>query len=50
MTEKDVVKLEPPIAGDVWYVPVSLFIEPAMANAWLEQMHSRLKDEQRRYA
>lgn len=50
MTEKDVVKLAPPIAGDIWYVPVSLFIEPAMANAWLEQMNSRLKDEQRRYA
>ena len=50
MTEKDVVKLVPPVADNVWYVPVSLFVDPAMANAWLEQMNSRLKDEQRRYA
>ena len=50
MTEKDVVKLEPPLPGNAWYVPVSVFIDPVKAGAWLEQMHSRLKDEQRRHA
>lgn len=50
MTEKDVVKLEPPLPGNAWYVPVSVFIDPVKSGAWLEQMHSRLAEEQRRYA
>ena len=50
MTEKDVVKLRPPIADHVWYVPVSVQMDPAMSGAWLAQLDSRLKNEQRRYA
>ena len=49
MTEKDVVKLKPPVPDHIWYVPVSVRFDPAMANAWLEQVESRLKDERLRY-
>ncbi len=49
MTEKDVVKLKPPVADNVWYVPVTVHFDPAMANAWLEQVESRLRDERLRY-
>lgn len=48
MTEKDAVKLSNQSADKIWYVPVELRIDPLLSGPWLEQIESRLRDEQRR--
>lgn len=50
MTEKDVVKLSSPQPDHIWYVPVSLSIDPVLANPWLEQVQSRITAEQKSHA
>ncbi len=49
MTEKDAVKLGNSVADKYWTVPVELSMDPLLAGPWLEQIVSRLKnDEERR--
>jgi len=48
MTEKDAVKLSTKIADRFWYVPVDLEMDPVLAGPWLEQIESRMRDEQDR--
>ena len=46
MTEKDAVKMGRSLSDRFWYVPVELEIDPVLAGPWLEQIDSRMKDEQ----
>ena len=48
MTEKDAVKLGTKPGDRFWYVPVNLDMDPVLAGPWLEQIESRMKDEQDR--
>ena len=48
MTEKDAVKLGTKMSDRYWYVPVALEMEPVLAGPWLEQIESRMRDEQKR--
>ena len=48
MTEKDAVKLGTKIGDRFWYVPVDLEMDPVLAGPWLEQIESRMRDEQDR--
>ncbi|MDJ0940667.1 MAG: tetraacyldisaccharide 4'-kinase [Woeseiaceae bacterium] len=48
VTEKDAVKLGQGVSDRFWYVPVDLEIDPLDAGPWLEQIESRMKDEQQR--
>ncbi len=47
MTEKDAVKLGTRVSDRFWYVPVSLDMDPALAGPLLEQIDSRMREEQR---
>jgi tetraacyldisaccharide 4'-kinase len=47
MTEKDAVKIRDSGRGRLWSVPVELEIDPVVAGPWLEQVESRLHEEQR---
>ena len=46
VTEKDAVKLNKVASDKLWKVPVELQIDPLLAGPWLEQIESRLHDEQ----
>lgn len=46
MTEKDAVKIGSIAADKLWEVPVDLHMDPLLAGPWLEQVESRLRDEQ----
>jgi tetraacyldisaccharide 4'-kinase len=46
MTEKDAVKMGSALSDRFWYVPVELEMDPLLAGPWLEQIESRMKDEQ----
>jgi len=46
MTEKDAVKMGRALSDRFWYVPVELEMDPLLAGPWLEQIESRMKDEQ----
>lgn len=46
VTEKDAVKLQGLRDGRIWKVPVEMKVDAAAAGPWLEQMESRLRDEQ----
>lgn len=46
VTEKDAVKLNKVALDKLWKVPVELQIDPLLAGPWLEQIESRLHDEQ----
>ena len=48
MTEKDAVKLGTKLGDRFWYVPVELQMDPVLAGPWLEQIESRMRDEQAR--
>ncbi len=48
MTEKDAVKLGTKLSDRFWYVPVDLEMDPVLAGPWLEQIESRMRDEQDR--
>lgn len=48
MTEKDAVKLSSKIGDRFWYVPVELDMDPVLAGPWLEQIESRMRNEQDR--
>lgn len=45
MTEKDAVKIGTRARDRLWYVPVSLHMDPALAGPWLEQVASRIRSE-----
>jgi len=46
MTEKDAVKLGTAVADKFWTVPVELMMDPVLAGPWLEQIVSRLKNDE----
>lgn len=46
MTEKDAVKFPSRVSDRFWYVPVDVEIDPATAAPWLEQIESRMRNEQ----
>ena len=46
MTEKDAVKFSRQVADRFWYVPVDVRIDPVAAAPWLEQIESRMRNEQ----
>lgn len=46
MTEKDAVKIGRHVEDKIWYVPVTVSIEPALALPMIEQIDSRLQKEQ----
>ena len=46
MTEKDAVKFPRRVSDRFWYVPVDVEIDPATAAPWLEQIESRMRNEQ----
>jgi tetraacyldisaccharide 4'-kinase len=46
MTEKDAVKLDRQVSDRMWYVPVDLKMDPVQAGPWLQQIESRMRDEQ----
>ena len=46
MTEKDAVKLRHITSDKYWYVPVDLKMDAVLAGPWLEQIESRLRNEQ----
>ena len=48
MTEKDAVKFGKKMSDRFWYVPVSLDMDAALAGPWIEQIESRMRDEQAR--
>jgi tetraacyldisaccharide 4'-kinase len=48
MTEKDAVKLGTAVADKMWTVPVQLQMDPLLSGPWLEQIESRLRNEQTR--
>jgi tetraacyldisaccharide 4'-kinase len=46
MTEKDAVKFPRQVSDRYWYVPVNVEIDPVAAAPWLEQVESRMRNEQ----
>jgi tetraacyldisaccharide 4'-kinase len=46
MTEKDAVKLDRQVSDRMWYVPVDLKMDPVQAGPWLQQIESRMRNEQ----
>ena len=46
MTEKDAVKFPRQVSDRFWYVPVDVEIDPVIAAPWLEQIESRMRNEQ----
>jgi tetraacyldisaccharide 4'-kinase len=46
MTEKDAVKFPRRVSDRYWYIPVDVEIDPVVAAPWLEQIGSRLRNEQ----
>ena len=48
MTEKDAVKFPRQVSDRFWYVPVDVQINPVVAAPWLEQIESRMRNEQSR--
>ncbi len=46
MTEKDAVKLGAQSSDKLWTVPVALTMDTQHSGAWLEQIESRLREEQ----
>ena len=46
MTEKDAVKFPRQVSDRFWYVPVDVEIDPVVAAPWLEQIESRMRNEQ----
>ncbi len=46
MTEKDAVKFPRQVPDRYWYVPVDVEIDPVVAAPWLEQIESRMRNEQ----
>ncbi|MDH3747191.1 MAG: tetraacyldisaccharide 4'-kinase [Gammaproteobacteria bacterium] len=46
MTEKDAVKIESRVSDRFWYVPVEVELDPVLAGPWLEQIESRMRNEQ----
>jgi tetraacyldisaccharide 4'-kinase len=46
MTEKDAVKLGKSVTDKYWTVPVELTMDPVLAGPWLEQIVSRLRNEE----
>ena len=46
MTEKDAVKFPRRVSDRFWYVPVDVEIDTVIAAPWLEQIESRMRDEQ----
>ena len=46
MTEKDAVKMESRVSDRFWYVPVDVELDPVLAGPWLEQIESRMRNEQ----
>jgi len=46
MTEKDAVKFPHQVSDRLWYVPVDVEIDPVIAAPWLEQIESRMRNEQ----
>ena len=46
MTEKDAVKMGSALSDRFWYVPVELEMDAVLAGPWLEQIESRMRDEQ----
>ncbi len=46
MTEKDAVKLGRPKSNKLWAVPVELRMDPLLSGPWLEQIESRLRNDQ----
>jgi tetraacyldisaccharide 4'-kinase len=46
MTEKDAVKFPRQVSDRYWYVPVDVEIDPVIAAPWLEQIESRMRNEQ----
>jgi len=46
MTEKDAVKMESRVSDRYWYVPVDVELDPVLAGPWLEQIESRMRNEQ----
>ena len=44
MTEKDAVKLRRVVSEHLWYVPVDVEMDPAVSEAWLEQIETRLRE------
>jgi tetraacyldisaccharide 4'-kinase len=46
MTEKDAVKFTHQVSDRYWYVPVDVEIDPVAAAPWLEQIESRMRNEQ----
>ncbi len=47
MTEKDAVKFPRQVSDRFWYVPVDVEIDPVIAAPWLEQIESRMRNEQK---
>ena len=48
MTEKDAVKFRRQVSDRFWYVPVDVEIDTVDAAPWLEQIESRMRNEQTR--
>jgi tetraacyldisaccharide 4'-kinase len=46
MTEKDAVKFPRQVADRFWYLPVNVEMDPVVAAPWLEQIESRMRNEQ----
>jgi len=46
MTEKDAVKLGQEKSNKLWAVPVELRMDPLVSGPWLEQIESRLRNDQ----
>ena len=46
MTEKDAVKFPHQVSDRYWYVPVDVEIDTTDASPWLEQIESRMRNEQ----
>jgi tetraacyldisaccharide 4'-kinase len=46
MTEKDAVKFGNSVADKYWTVPVELTMDPLLSGPWLEQIVSRLRDDE----
>ena len=46
MTEKDAVKLPRQLPDRYWYVPVDVEVDATSAAPWLEQIESRMRNEQ----
>lgn len=44
MTEKDAVKQRRPVSERLWYVPVDVEMDPGVAEPWLEQIETRLRE------